>query len=267
MFRTGVRGGFTLIELLVVIAIISLLAALLFPVFAQAREKARQAACLSNMRQIGQAIQMYASDADDIDPPGVLVVGGDAYSWPTLVFPYVGSARIFACPSAEPSGFLPRMLAQPQSGVTRHYCGQTNTDGSGFPVRKVSTLSYGMNVISDTAGDWSTPGFKTATNTKCGFVSTGTSAGIAEAQIEAPATTIHIVDALAGVAGANDPCDYGQNIRGISNEAQTDHFGNNTTVKVADRHSGGFNAVFGDGHCHWTRWGTTRPSDWSVQDD
>lgn len=267
MSRPVARSGFTLIELLVVIAIVSLLAAILFPVFAAAREKARQMACLSNMRQIGQAIRLYSSDADDVDPPGVLVVGSDAYSWPTLVFPYVGSAQIFACPSAESKSFLPRMLAQPQSGVTRRYCGLTTTDGSGQPVCKVNLLSYGMNVISDTTGDWFTPGFKTAANAKCGFVTTGTSAGIAEAQIEAPTTAIHIVDALAGVTGANDPCRYGQNIRGISNEAQTDRFGNNTTVKVADRHSGGFNAVYGDGHCHWNKWGTTRASDWSIQDD
>ncbi|MBC7806052.1 MAG: prepilin-type N-terminal cleavage/methylation domain-containing protein [Akkermansiaceae bacterium] len=63
------RRGFTLIELLVVIAIIALLAAILFPVFAQAREKGRQAACQSNLRQIGLAIRMYAQDADDTYVP------------------------------------------------------------------------------------------------------------------------------------------------------------------------------------------------------
>jgi prepilin-type N-terminal cleavage/methylation domain-containing protein len=65
---TRSRRGFTLIELLVVIAIIAILAAILFPVFAQARERARAAACLSNMKQIGQAVYMYIQDYDEMMP-------------------------------------------------------------------------------------------------------------------------------------------------------------------------------------------------------
>ena len=63
------KKGFTLIELLVVIAIIAILAAILFPVFAQARDKARQVGCLSNLRQIGLATQLYAQDYDETPPP------------------------------------------------------------------------------------------------------------------------------------------------------------------------------------------------------
>src|SRR5271165_5665745 len=84
------RSGFTLIELLVVIAIIAILAAILFPVFAQAREKARQASCTSNMKQVGLALLMYANDYDEmfpysaIPPPSTgLIV------WYELVEPYV----------------------------------------------------------------------------------------------------------------------------------------------------------------------------------
>ena len=74
--RCRQRRGFTLIELLVVIAIIAILAAILFPVFAQAREKARAASCLSNARQIGLAFSMYVQDFDEVYPPAVDAVSG-----------------------------------------------------------------------------------------------------------------------------------------------------------------------------------------------
>ena len=70
------RRAFTLIELLVVIAIISVLAAILFPVFARAREKGRQAACISNQKQIVMAFQMYSNDYDEMFPYGNCVAGG-----------------------------------------------------------------------------------------------------------------------------------------------------------------------------------------------
>jgi prepilin-type N-terminal cleavage/methylation domain-containing protein/prepilin-type processing-associated H-X9-DG protein len=92
--------AFTLIELLVVIAIIAILAAILFPVFAQARDKARQAACLSNQRQIGLAAMQYTQDYDETMPHLYYVKNSpSSVHWMDMLQPYVKSEDIFSCPS------------------------------------------------------------------------------------------------------------------------------------------------------------------------
>ncbi|WP_395139303.1 DUF1559 domain-containing protein [Armatimonas sp.] len=99
--------AFTLIELLVVIAIIAILAAILFPVFAQAREKARATACLSNLKQIGLALMMYTQDYDETNPPyndGVINFNAPAVVATTPNFlgcltPYTKNKGIYYCPS------------------------------------------------------------------------------------------------------------------------------------------------------------------------
>jgi prepilin-type N-terminal cleavage/methylation domain-containing protein/prepilin-type processing-associated H-X9-DG protein len=93
--------GFTLIELLVVIAIIAILAAILFPVFARAREKARQTSCLSNLKQLGLGLQMYVQDFDETMPPYVVIWdnGIRSHGYYDLIFPYVKNEEIFVCPS------------------------------------------------------------------------------------------------------------------------------------------------------------------------
>jgi prepilin-type N-terminal cleavage/methylation domain-containing protein/prepilin-type processing-associated H-X9-DG protein len=101
------RRGFTLIELLVVIAIIAILAAILFPVFARAREKARQSSCLSNVKQITLGLEMYNTDYDGYWP----CYHHSYMTWPELVMPYVKNEQIFVCPSHGATGTAPLSYA------------------------------------------------------------------------------------------------------------------------------------------------------------
>jgi prepilin-type N-terminal cleavage/methylation domain-containing protein/prepilin-type processing-associated H-X9-DG protein len=96
------KKGFTLIELLVVIAIIAILAAILFPVFAQAREAARKASCQSNLKQIGLAWQMYVQDYDEVASPNTWSNGGGVTHICVAfnrIQPYIKNTAIFRCPS------------------------------------------------------------------------------------------------------------------------------------------------------------------------
>ena len=104
------RRAFTLIELLVVIAIIAILAAILFPVFAQAKEAAKKTACLSNNRQLGYAFSMYASDNDDFLP---LTGHAGLSGWMTTVDPYLKSKAVRRCPDDDSANWL-----QPLPGAT-----------------------------------------------------------------------------------------------------------------------------------------------------
>jgi prepilin-type N-terminal cleavage/methylation domain-containing protein/prepilin-type processing-associated H-X9-DG protein len=93
------RRAFTLIELLVVIAIIALLAAILFPVFARARENARRSSCQSNLKQIGLGFVQYNQDYDSRYPMASYSTGATNGAWPTLLQPYIKSSQVFKCPS------------------------------------------------------------------------------------------------------------------------------------------------------------------------
>jgi prepilin-type N-terminal cleavage/methylation domain-containing protein/prepilin-type processing-associated H-X9-DG protein len=97
------RKGYTLIELLVVIAIIAILAAILFPVFAQAKESAKQISAVSQARQLAGSLMMYASDYDDAFLPSALrpADGSTPSIWPPLMLPYVKNKQIFVAPGTD----------------------------------------------------------------------------------------------------------------------------------------------------------------------
>ena len=158
--------GFTLIELLVVIAIIAILAAILFPVFAKVREKARQTSCLSNMKQLGLAFMQYSEDNNERFPvgSGMLFVGDagfDGNGWGGDVYPYVKSTGVYKCPD------------DPTSPVT---------------VKGVQLYPVSYIYNFDLAGS---------------YYSSGTSGRIA--RMSAPASTVLLCEGKGDVANVTDP--------------------------------------------------------------
>ena len=128
------RAGFTLIELLVVIAIIAILAAILFPVFARARENARRASCQSNLKQIGIGVMQYTQDYDEKlshydgqGTPGADSFTTDDVLWADVLQPYVKSKQIFICPSASHEG-APR--SRTSTAAASLYYGAASTLGT-----------------------------------------------------------------------------------------------------------------------------------------
>ena len=139
------KRGFTLIELLVVIAIIAILAAILFPAFAKARESARRISCVNNLKQIGNGIMQYSQEYDEVLPHANFNTTGSVWvSWRQVIQPYMQSADIFKCPSNtegavqmdEAVGNYPAIVgsysANPRLIVPR--------DGSTGPARALSTI-------------------------------------------------------------------------------------------------------------------------------
>ena len=143
--RTNANAkGFTLIELLVVIAIISILAAILFPVFARARENARKAACMSNLKQIGLGMAMYVQDNDETFPVGWRDAAVDVY-WYEVLQPYIKNKQVFVCPTAG--------QITDDSGNVQH------SGGYGYNIggTKYNSTTWVGNGFGYRAGYWMTP--------------------------------------------------------------------------------------------------------------
>jgi prepilin-type N-terminal cleavage/methylation domain-containing protein/prepilin-type processing-associated H-X9-DG protein len=237
MSRDHRRSGFTLIELLVVIAIIATLAAILFPVFAQAREKARQTACLSNMKQIGLGFLAYAQDFDEtlVIARQYGVCGDPNQDFTTKTAPYIeriasyndaqnrNRASLWTCPS------------------------DTNPR-----INDMTPLSYNVPTNYNVKMAWDP-------DTACGPGSGAYMPGRPLAEFPAPASTFLLVETgrPGSIQGRNNGYTFGTTGAGnrqdcIAHNNANDYDGTSGCAKTQTaRHSGGWNYLLVDGHAKW----------------
>jgi len=222
----NMRRGFTLIELLVVIAIIAILAAILFPVFARAREKARQASCQSNLKQLALGFLMYVNDADEKLPvwnPWCWGYVGRGIPWWIQVQPYIKNVQLYACPTATVAGNIRGACASCQA--------------AGF---EVPALNYGYNEYMSHGG------------APC-CIPDARSAKLVT--WDKPVQTYLVGDAKCSLVWGDDNEGYLDRVAYPGWGGCVECQGNVPADKGAyARHNGGSNIAFLDGHVKWMQW-------------
>ena len=257
--RAGLRSAFTLIELLVVIAIIAILAAILFPVFAQAREAARKASCLSNCKQMGTGVMLYTQDYDEMypcnswDTPPLGVTDHDsgqadyrtAMQWVFRVQPYIKNKKVFVCPS-DPN---------PKNGWS---CYDAGTNAGCHEWGIPTPISY--------AGNFEIMGYGGYQNSNgClgdgSFIPDWNMAPKAMAAVPSPASTYLIADYgrcsleswwVNNLRAANYTRVFNQSAPGGGQTADTtEPWATRRNQPNVARHQGGSNIIYADGHAKW----------------
>jgi prepilin-type N-terminal cleavage/methylation domain-containing protein/prepilin-type processing-associated H-X9-DG protein len=197
--HTRAQKAFTLIELLVVIAIIAIIAAILFPVFAQAREKARQTTCVSNLRQLGTALMMYSQDYDE----SLMLAQTGSYRWPQLLASYVKMRAFVFCPTANYS--LPVSGTLTYQDTIRDPVGPTGFNDYYYGLYPSYGYNYAYLSPSPTcpeAFDTPSPSCTVTPSTDTNHVASPTGitiggTGLALAALSAPASTVAMTDSVS----------------------------------------------------------------------
>lgn len=234
--KSSAKAAFTLIELLVVISIIAILAAILFPVFARAREAARRSSCQSNLKQLMLGVMQYTQDFDERYSPLSMQVPQTAppntlsnICWLQIIQPYMKSTQIFKCPSDATVNI-------------------SNTCGGGTPYGSPFPTSYGINVMFSAATKNVTTS-STTTNLNTGDINAG---GISLSQVVQPAATVYLADAVADLTTAakraEPPADWDEATGGWLLEPMEGQITSTSRGGPLARHIETANVAFVDGH-------------------
>jgi prepilin-type N-terminal cleavage/methylation domain-containing protein/prepilin-type processing-associated H-X9-DG protein len=236
-----IRSGFTLIELLVVIAITSLLAAILFPVFARARENARRASCQSNLKQLGLAYFQYSQDYDERLVPAEMIVdsAGHTLWWPDLIQPYLKSTQVVVCPSEK-------LLSN-----SAWWAGPTRTNYSYNANRQTSNVNTIIGGLYGTpnSGAFGPSGLKYETTAGANDV-------LKMSAVEDVSGTVLMGDGVTWVSGLGGKSNsyWGDGYPYWRDATNVSYPLSGGVDKVPDnRHFDGVNFVFFDGHVKWKK--------------